>query len=111
MSMRPIDIQTIIPKVQSQHNAKEVVVNKEANNLQNAQLKNMEETEKKLVKISKNERKEHGRVGKDGDKNNLDGKKKKKRFFLKKDKDKDNEKDEEEKNHKSLRRNHFDMKI
>ena len=86
MSMRPIDIQTIIPKVQSHHNAKEVVVNKEANNLQNAQLKNVEETEKKLVKVSKNERKEHGRIGKDQDKNNLDSKKKKEKVFFKKEK-------------------------
>lgn len=112
MPIRPIDMQTMLPRIQKQHNAKEVVVHKEQNAQHNAQMKNEEVTRKKLQKVQKNEQKDTARIRekereeKDKGKKGKHSKKKEKRKLIAKD-----DKDKESSEKPFLRRSHFDMKI
>lgn len=116
MPIRPIDMQTMLPRIQKQHNAKEVVVHKEQNAQHNNQMRNQEVTQKKLKQVQKNEQKEQeSQRVKDKNKEERETsskKKKKKKKLVSKDKKKKGESDKDEKTEKPyLRRSHFDMKI
>ncbi len=112
MSIRPIDMQTMLPRIQKQHAAKEVVVHKDQNAQHNTQMRNQETTRKKLQSVQKNEQKESARIREkereENEKNSNNKRKKKK--LVSKSKEKDDEKTKKD-TKPYLRRSHFDMKI
>lgn len=110
MPIRPMDMQVLVPKVQSSSKAKETIVKKEVNELQQSQFRNKDAANVKLKKVPKNEQKtaEDNKIKKE-----LDEKKNKKRKKnAAKAKDKKNNTDKEEnKKTKSLSYHKFDMKV
>lgn len=58
MPIRPIDMQTMLPRIQKQHNAKEVVVHKDQNAQHNNQMRNQEVAQKKLQQVQKRTKRE-----------------------------------------------------
>lgn len=112
MPIRPIDMQTMLPRLQKQHVAKEVVVHKDQNAQHNNQMRNAEAARKKLQKVQKNEQKDAVNIRKkereEREKNSNKNKKKKKLVSKEKKRD-DKESEKEVKPY--LRRSHFDMKI
>ena len=114
MPIRPMDMQVIVPKVQSNIKAKETVVNKEANELQQSQMRNKDEARIKLKKVQKNEQKtaEDNKIKRDLDerKNRNKGKYKAK-SNVKKDVEEKDEDKEKTSSLKSLSYHKFDMKV
>ncbi len=114
MPIRPIDMQTMLPRSQKQHNAKEVVVHKEQNAQHNNQMRNEEVARKKLQQVQKNEQKDTARIKEKEREEREKGssKKKKKKLVSKNKKGSDKDKDDKSNSEKPfLRRSHFDMKI
>lgn len=113
MSIRPMDMQVLIPKVQSDSKAKEVIIKKEVNELQQSQQRNKEEANVKQKKVPKNEQKsaEDNRIKRELDEKN-DRKRKKNILKAKDVKKKDEDKKDKDKEKlKSLSYHKFDMKV
>ncbi len=62
MSIRPIDMQVMLPRVQKINQAKPAVVNKQVNEQQMMQANTNVTVEKKLNRVNTFERKDHPRV-------------------------------------------------
>lgn len=62
MSIRPIDLQVIVPKAQSNPNAREHIVNKEAMQLQQTQMENKRESTIKDRQVNALAHKDGGKV-------------------------------------------------
>lgn len=62
MSIRPVDMQVMLPKLSNINQAKPKVVNQSQNQQHQAQNINQQETEKKLRKVTTFEKKEHPKV-------------------------------------------------
>lgn len=108
MPLRPIDMQVILPRVQSSKNAKETIVHKEDNAQHQQQMKNIEQAEKRQ-QVNAFEQKEEEKIkdekGNEGkDKSKGSSKKKKKK------KDKEDESNEDTLK-KGLGYHRFDMKV
>ncbi|MGB3367040.1 MAG: hypothetical protein WBA54_06110 [Acidaminobacteraceae bacterium] len=112
MPIRPMDMQVILPKVQSNSKAKEIIIKKEVNELQQSQFRNKEDANVKHKKVPKNEQKtaEDNKIKKELDKNNKKNKKRKKNVAKEIDKENNTDKDEK-KETKSLSYHKFDMKV
>jgi len=110
MPIRPMDMQVLVPKVQSNSKAKETIVNKEANELQQSQLRNKDEANVKLKKVPKNEQK---KADDNKIKKELDEKKNEKRRenAAKAQGEKKNTDKDVNKETKSLSYHKFDMKV
>lgn len=81
MSIRPIDLQVIVPKAQSNPNAREHVVNKEAMQLQQSQMENKREStikDHRVNELAHKDSKDNGKVEEKKEKE-LDQRQKKKR--------------------------------
>lgn len=76
MSIRPIDLQVIIPRAQSNPNTREHVVNKEALQLQQAQMQNKRESIIKDNRVNALAQKDGGKVDEKKDLTKEKGKKK-----------------------------------
>lgn len=86
MAIRPIDLQVIVPKAQSNPNAREHVVNKEAMQLQQTQMENKRESTIKDHRVNELAQKDSGKVEEKKEKE-LTKEKKKKKLAAKKDKE------------------------
>ncbi len=114
MSIRPIDLQVIVPKAQSNPNAREHVVNKEAMQLQQSQMENKRESTIKDHRVNELARKDNKAGGKVEEKKetDLNQPKKKKKFASK-------EKEAEEATQENVKKpvakdwnfHRFDMKV
>lgn len=111
MPLRPIDMQVILPRVQSFKNAKETIVHKQNNVQHQQQLTNAEVADKKLKQVNKYEQKEEEKIK---DENQSRGQAQSRGSKKKKDEEKE-EKSESDKNlqgkSKGLGYHRFDMKV
>ncbi len=107
MSLRPVDMQTILPKIQSIHNARETVVHKQDNELMQGQMEQMKEAEKNKNRVISAEQKEDQKIKDDRGSSQNSGNKKHKK---KDDKDSKENKNRNEKL-KSLDYHTFDMRV
>jgi len=98
MPIRPIDMQTILPRIQKIDAAKPKVVNKIANELAQNQAGTTKEVAVKLNKVNILEQKESNRV-----KNNDQGKNKQSKDQKKKKKDDDDDDTEPQKMHLDIK--------
>lgn len=103
MSIRPIDMQTLLPRLQMMKAASELEINKHNNDLTDLEKETMQLSEEKANKVLKSDRKETDRL-----KNETSGRKHQQRENSKKKKD-DN--DEESKKKLSNKGTRFDMKV
>jgi len=106
MSIRPIDMQTMLPKLQSLKFAKELVINKHDNDMNDLNKEMKESSVKNANKVLNAERKEADKLRNDTSKKNKKHKKEKKND------NKNREKSNKEK--KKISRtegNRFDMKV
>ncbi len=107
MSLRPVDMQTILPKIQSINSARETVVHKQDNELLQGQMAISKQAEQNKKKVLLAEQKEDQKIKDDRDSSEgSNGKKHKK----KNDKDSDDTKKKEQKL-QSLDYHTFDMKV
>ncbi|MDM8533094.1 hypothetical protein QUF55_00200 [Clostridiaceae bacterium HSG29] len=107
MSIRPIDMQTMLPKLQSLKFAKELEINKHDNDMNDLNKEMKESSIKKANKVLNAERKETDKLKNDTSKKNNKNKK-----HMKKNEEKNEEKNENKK--KKIYRtegNRFDMKV
>ncbi len=79
MSIRPIDLQVIVPKAQTNPAAREHVVHKEAMQLQQTQMENKREATLKDKKVNSLAHKDGGKIEKKKDMTKEEEKKKKKK--------------------------------
>jgi len=109
MPIRPMDLQVLIPKVQSNSKAKEIIVKKEANELQQSQFRNKDDANLKHKTVPKNEQKtaEDNKIKKELDKKNN----KKRKISESKAKNNTDKDEDEKKETKSLSYHKFDMKV
>ncbi len=107
MSLRPIDMQTILPRVQNINSARETVVHKQDNMLHQEQIKTVEQAEREGQRVSSSHQKEEEKIKDDRDATNSSGNKKKKKQD-KKDKEKKHKKTDKL---QSLDYHIFDMKV
>lgn len=77
MSIRPIDIQTVLPKTQDIHPAKQSVINKQDHELVHAQQENKMNTQRNMKRVSKKDDAETKKIKNDKD-NDKEKKKSKK---------------------------------
>ncbi len=109
MPLRPIDMQVILPRVQSSKNAKETIVHKEDNAQHQQQMKNIEQADKKRQQVNAFEQKEEEKIK---DEKGNEGKDKSKGSSKKKKKKKDKEDESNDDNpKKGLGYHRFDMKV
>lgn len=112
MPLRPIDMQVILPRVESFKQAKETIVHKEANTQHQQQMTNQQVSDKKLKQVNTYHQKEEEKI-KDEEKKHGQADK---RSAKKKKKEK-NDEDEPEKNKidpnkgYGLGYHRFDMKV
>lgn len=109
MPLRPVDMQVILPRVQSFKNAKETVVHKEANAQHQQQLSNVEMSEQKLKQVNTLQQKEEEKIKDDSSRNQAESRQSKK-----KKKDEDEHADPEKVlpgKSKGLGYHRFDMKV
>lgn len=112
MPLRPIDMQVILPRVQSFKNAKETIVHKEANVQHQQQMTNAQVAEQKLKQVNKYQQKEEEKI-KDENRNRGEAERRK---SMKKKKKKDDEEEltsekELQGKSKGLGYHRFDMKV
>ena len=103
MSIRPIDMQTLLPRLQMMKAASELEINKHNNDLTDLEKETMQLSEEKANKVLKSDRKETDRL-----KNETSGRKHQQRENSKKKKD---DSDEESKKKLSNKGTRFDMKV
>lgn len=105
MSIRPIDMQTMLPKLQSMKFAKEVEINKHNNDMIDLNKEIKEMSEEKANKVLDAKRKEADKLKNDTSKH--------KNNKSKKEKNKKNNHEEHKKKRKIIRDegNKFDMKV
>ena len=110
MPLRPIDMQVILPRVESFKQAKETIVHKEANTQHQQQMTNQQVSEQKLKQVNTYHQKEEEKI-KDEEKNR--GQAQKRSAKKKKSKDEDEpEKDKIDPNKGyGLGYHRFDMKV
>jgi hypothetical protein len=104
MSVRPIDMQTLLPKLQSMKFAKELEINKHNNDMNDLNKETKAMSEQKSNKIIEAERKEADKLKNDTSKNkNSNNKSNQKK--------KEKEKKSKEKRITKSEGNRFDMKV
>lgn len=114
MPIRPIDMQTVMPKGQQNKQAKQTHVNRQDNALAQTQKETKTEVLKKSQTVNKNERKDQQRIKREDDEHKKRGKRqqfakgKKKKKQASKDDGKGKSKKEEA---KTPRYPHIDLKI
>ncbi len=86
MSIRPIDLQVIVPKSLSNPNTREHIVNKEAMQLQQTQMENKRESTIRDHRVNELDQKDSGRV-EEKKEEELTKEKKKKKLVAKKEKE------------------------
>jgi len=109
MPLRPVDMQVILPRVQSFKNAKETIVHKEANAQHQQQLSNVEMSEQKLKQVNTMQQKEEEKIKDDKNKNQAESRQSKKK--KKDEKDDSGPDDSLPGKSKGLGYHRFDMKV
>ena len=103
MSIRPIDMQTLLPRLQMMKAASELEINKHNNDLTDLEKETRQLSEEKANKVLKSDRKEMDKL-----KNDTSGKKEQEKRKFKK---KNNEREEENERKLSNKGTRFDMKV
>ena len=105
MSIRPIDMQTLLPRLQMMKAASELEINKHNNDLTDLEKETRQLSEEKANKVLKSDRKETDKLKND----TSERKEQQKRKFKKKNDEREREKENERKlSNKGTR---FDMKV
>ncbi len=107
MPLRPIDMQVILPRVQSFKNAKETILQKDVNTIHQQKITNAEDTDKQMKQVNKYEQKSEEKIKDDNENKGSNYTKNAKK------KKSDDDEDEEELKGKSkgLGYHRFDMKV
>eukprot|EP00764_Aduncisulcus_paluster_P012732 gnl/Carplike_NY0171/5830_a7987_216.p2 GENE.gnl/Carplike_NY0171/5830_a7987_216~~gnl/Carplike_NY0171/5830_a7987_216.p2 ORF type:complete len:109 (+),score=21.71 gnl/Carplike_NY0171/5830_a7987_216:578-904(+) len=108
MPLRPIDMQVILPRVQSFKDAKETIVHKEANAQHQQQLTNAQMAEQKLKQVNTYQQKEEEKIKDD---NKEKGQSQKRKAKKKKEEDSEKTEDKLSTKNKGLGYHRFDMKV
>jgi chromatin remodeling complex protein RSC6 len=103
MSIRPIDMQTLLPRLQMMKAASELEINKHNNDLTDLEKETRQLSEEKANKVNKSDRKETDQL-----KNDTSGRKEQQK---RKSKKRDKEREEENERKLSNKGTRFDMKV
>lgn len=108
MAIRPIDMQTLIPKMEKMDAARNKTINRTDNDLQQNQMQTKIDSQLKPNQVNELEKKDHNALKNDEDKNSN---KHFKQNSSQHQTDDEEQNDKKQKKTKKIVRGHFDMKV